>query len=318
MSPIISVIVPVYNTAVYLKQCVDSVLAQDFHDWELLLIDDGSADGSAEICKSYAERDNRIKVISQENAGPSVARNNGIGVARGGYLFFLDSDDVLSCDALSHLYRVVKECGVDIAVGRHVFADNYDFIRTSGRYRLKVYNAEKMISNVLYQKQDFDSSVCWKLYKAELFKGLKFSRRYEDLDIFYRLYERAGNIAVSDQIIYFYRKHPDSFINSWSDGRLDVLSVADNIVSYVAGRYSLLKRAALHRQFSAYFNIYIGLNLNEPGRSVEADGCFSMIKKLRTGVLFDRHSRLKNRIGALASYLGNNFLIRLAKWASKY
>lgn len=318
MSPIISVIVPVYNTAVYLKQCVDSVLAQDFHDWELLLVDDGSTDGSAEICKSYAERDNRIKVISQQNAGPSVARNNGIGVARGGYLFFLDSDDVLRCDALSHLYLVVKECGVDIAVGRHVFADNYDFRRPSGRYRLKVYNAGKMISNVLYQKSNFDSSVCWKLYKAELFKGMKFSRRYEDLDIFYRLYERAGTIAVSDQIIYFYRKHPASFINSWSEGRYDILAVVDNIVDYVSDKFPSLIKPARHRQFSAYFNVYLGLKQNDPGRIAEADRCLSMIKKLRLGILFDPHSRLKNRIGALASYLGNNFLIRLAKWASKY
>ncbi|MDT6814838.1 glycosyltransferase, partial [Enterococcus faecium] len=94
----ISIIVPVYKVEKYLRKCVDSILAQTFTDFEVILVDDGSPDNSGKICDEYAEKDNRVRVIHKENGGLSSARNAGIDVARGKYLGFVDSDDYIDED----------------------------------------------------------------------------------------------------------------------------------------------------------------------------------------------------------------------------
>ena len=98
--PTISVIVPVYRVEKYIRRCVDSILAQSFRDYELILVDDGSPDYSGAICDEYATRDPRIRVIHKENGGLSSARNVGIDAASGEYLFFMDSDDIIHPDTL--------------------------------------------------------------------------------------------------------------------------------------------------------------------------------------------------------------------------
>ena len=105
--PIISVIVPVYNTEKYLSRCIDSILAQTFTDLELILVDDGSTDNSGNICDEYAAKDKRIRVIHQNNCGQGYARNAGLNVARGDYIGFLDPDDLISKDMFSHLIEMV-------------------------------------------------------------------------------------------------------------------------------------------------------------------------------------------------------------------
>ena len=93
MSPFFSIIIPVYNVAPYLRECLDSVLAQTFTDWEAICVDDGSTDGSGAILDEYAAKDNRFRVFHQKNAGVSVARNNGLMLASGEWIWFVDSDD---------------------------------------------------------------------------------------------------------------------------------------------------------------------------------------------------------------------------------
>ena len=102
-NPTVSIIVPVYNAAETLRRCVDSVLKQDYTDFELLLVDDGSRDGSGAICDAYAARDPRVRVIHKENAGVSAARNDALDQAQGTFLQFLDSDDWLTPDATKQL-----------------------------------------------------------------------------------------------------------------------------------------------------------------------------------------------------------------------
>lgn len=118
--PTVSVIVPVYNVASYLDQCIDSVLEQTLIDLELLLIDDGSTDKSSDICDDYARRDARVRVVHQPNAGLSAARNAGIGIARGRYTAFLDSDDWLDLDTLSQAYEAAKRFGADVVMWAYV------------------------------------------------------------------------------------------------------------------------------------------------------------------------------------------------------
>lgn len=100
MAPLFSIVVPVYNTAEYIEQCVRSILLQDFTFFELILVDDGSTDGSSILCDEFASKDARVKVVHQENSGVSVARNRGLDVAIGRYVWFCDSDDWIEPGAL--------------------------------------------------------------------------------------------------------------------------------------------------------------------------------------------------------------------------
>ena len=116
--PKVSVVIPVYNTAPYLRQCLDSVLAQTLREIELICVDDGSTDGSAAILKEYASKSpvscTSINILTQENAGQSVARNIGTAHARGKYIYYLDNDDALHPHALERLYQVAEALRLDI------------------------------------------------------------------------------------------------------------------------------------------------------------------------------------------------------------
>jgi len=119
-APAISVIIPVYNVAAYLNQCVDSVLAQTLEDFELLLVDDGSTDASPAICDAYAARDNRVRVVHQPNRGASAARNTGLDLAHGAFITFLDSDDWLDAETLDVTHTAATLSGVDVVLWPYV------------------------------------------------------------------------------------------------------------------------------------------------------------------------------------------------------
>ena len=116
--PLISVIIPVYNVAPYLKRCLDSVAAQTWENLEVWLVDDGSTDGSLALCEARAEQDSRFRVLRQANAGVSAARNRGMDHAAGQYLQFVDGDDFLPPDATENLARTAAATGADLVVGR--------------------------------------------------------------------------------------------------------------------------------------------------------------------------------------------------------
>ena len=112
MDPLVSIIVPVYNVKPYLNRCVDSILGQEYRDFELILVDDGSRDMSGSICDAYAKTDERVVVIHKENSGVSDTRNQGIERAKGTYLQFVDSDDWLTPDATKLMVRAAEEHGI--------------------------------------------------------------------------------------------------------------------------------------------------------------------------------------------------------------
>lgn len=127
--PKISIIVPVYKVENYLSQCVDSILNQTFADWECILVDDGSPDGSGVICDEYAQKDARIHVIHKENRGVSAARNTGLSAAQGEYIYFIDSDDYVEREALELLLSKAKQSEADIMV--HGIVNDYIYKHSS-------------------------------------------------------------------------------------------------------------------------------------------------------------------------------------------
>lgn len=169
MNPMVSIIVPIYNTEQYLRRCVDSILNQEYTDFELLLIDDGSRDDSGKICDEYAQKDERVRVIHKENSGVSDSRNCALDLAKGKYIQFLDSDDWITPDATRLFVRSAEEYHCDMVIS--------DFYRVSGE-RLSskgdieedgVLTQEEFAAHMMENPADFYYGVLWnKLYRREI------------------------------------------------------------------------------------------------------------------------------------------------------
>ena len=310
----ISVIMPVYNAGKYLKETIASVFSQSYKDWELILIDDGSADGSGIICDEEA-RDNPGKIISihKANGGVSSARNVGLEACRGDFVFFMDADDLLPGDALQNLADVQAATGAGIVCG----AIEKIKAEIPAKPRLchsisEVYSSEEAICEALYQRK-INNSMSGKLFAKSLWTRLRFKedRWYEDLDIFYKLFLDAQNIAVTKCVCYYYVQHAESYIHNFSLGRADMLTVTADMVKYMEENYPQLLPAAKSRQLSANFNMLMLLAANRE-KIVQEDReradalvaeCREKIKSLRREVLFNRASNLKNKVGVIATYL---------------
>ena len=167
--PTVSIIVPVYNARQTIRRCVDSVLRQDFPDFELLLVDDGSTDGSGALCDEYARRDPRVRVMHRENGGVSAARNDALDRARGVFLQFLDSDDWLTPDAAKLLVRTAREHSCDLVIA--------DFYRVSGDWvshkggidDTAVMSREVFASHMMENPAAYYYGVLWnKLYRRDI------------------------------------------------------------------------------------------------------------------------------------------------------
>lgn len=301
----ISVIVPIYNGGGWLRPALESLRGQSFKDFEVIMVNDGSTDGSEEVCKEFCDMDSRYRLVAQPNSGVSAARNLGIEMAKGDWIAFMDADDVMPPDALEILMSNALESGAGIVAG--------DYLRCvpskmpTGKEASVTVNSDTAIMIGLYQKKILNNP--WgMLFHSSVFKGerpLRFRKcRYEDLDLFYQAFERVDNVCIIDRIVYFYRDTPGSFINKWSDARLDVLDVTDRIVSHMKGRSPKLYKAALDRRFSAHFNILLELIRNRINNPYQQERCYKIIKEQRFSELTDGNVRLKNKLGALVSYLG--------------
>ncbi len=216
MRDLISVIVPVYNSEKYLNRCVDSILAQTFTDLEVILADDGSTDGSGEICDAYADMDDRVVVLHKANGGLSDARNAGLDIASGDYIGFVDSDDYIEPDMYERLYNVLTEHGADISVcSRHMEYEpegrSVSWAKEKSLMDLTAEQAMKMmISN-----SDFNVAVWDKLYKAELFSDIRFpvGKLYEDNYVTVQVFHKSSLISYLPVPLYHYVQRPESLMN---------------------------------------------------------------------------------------------------------
>lgn len=301
----ISVIVPVYNAGEWLRDALTSLQGQTYADFEAILVDDGSTDGSADICRDFCGHDGRFRLLSQRNAGVSAARNAALDTARGEWIAFMDADDAMPADALEILMRHAKESEAGIVAGEYV--RKIQKHQPKGQGRSVTVPSDTAILIGLYQTRILNSP-CGVLYRASVFNGehkLRFRLcRYEDLDIFYQAFEQTDKVCLLDRTVYFYRDTPGSFINSWSEARLDVLDVTDRMEEHMRHRSPALLRAAQDRRFSAHFNMLVEMSRHGIDNPGQTQRCLSVIKELRRKELMDGKVRLKNKLGALISYLG--------------
>lgn len=232
-SPLISIIVPVYQVKEYIGECVESLLDQTYTNLEILLVDDGSTDGSGEICDRYADHDSRIRVVHQENQGPSVARNAGLDLMRGEYAAFVDSDDVVLPDFIEILYRLAKEYQADIAACAYIKCQTekipcvYNKLSHVGNRKSKdvvpedknaIYMTSKQMLRQWHGKYKKWETVAWnKLYRKSIFDTGKAGkirfptgRKLEDVLTSHLIAANAEQIVLTMRELYLYRIRPGS------------------------------------------------------------------------------------------------------------
>ena len=215
----ISVIVPIYNIERYLRQCIDSILAQTYQNLEILLIDDGSPDNCGKICEDYARIDSRIKVFHTKNLGLSAARNMGLRNASGEYIGFVDSDDWIEPDMFKTLLRLLEETGADISVCE-MWRECLKYRYAAKSVRNAVYTGTDAIKSlVIYGTHDY----AWnKLYKRECWTNIFFppGHTFEDVATLYKVVLNAHSVSCTSKLLYHYRKRRGSIVYDYSMGNL--------------------------------------------------------------------------------------------------
>ncbi len=216
---LISIIVPIYNVEKYLRQCLDSIMNQTYQKFECLLINDGSSDNSAEICREYVSKDSRFKYFEKENGGVSSARNLGIECSRGAYITFIDSDDWVESDYLEVLYRALLEEQADIAISTYKqfnMDDNCYYLHSYQRgYDRKVFTNAELVDSLplLYRYDSTYNFVSCKLVSREILKYIRFnlSTSYgEDMEFWNKVFLISKKIVYVNKDTYIYRTTHDN------------------------------------------------------------------------------------------------------------
>lgn len=315
--PLISVIVPVYNVEKYVGKCVDSILNQSYKNLDIILVDDGSTDRSGEICDDYAHHNANIRVIHQSNGGLSAARNAGLDVMTGEYVTFVDSDDMIHRECITTLYRYIETERAEISTISAIDIEDDDVCPTTApRGELKVfYSGVEAVESMLFQQRFIDNSAWGKLYKASFFETHRFpvGILYEDLATIPYVCLEAKCIATSATPLYFYRKRETSILGSFSLKRSDVLDVVDDLVKFMGQHHKELIDAACSRKFSANMNILWLMSATGIKDDAIVARCWENIKQLRKMTLINPRVRMKNKLGALTSIFGFDFLMIVLK-----
>lgn len=269
MNKTISVIVPVYNVASYLPQCLESILNQDYGDLQVILIDDGSTDDSGAICDRFAVRDSRIQVIHQKNGGAASAKNAGLRVATGKYLSFVDSDDYLEPDVYGFLVKTLEETRADAVQG--AFQEVY-----RSRREVRPLKPETLegFDYLLRFPKDFSCALLWnKLYRREIFNGVFFEEghKIDDEYFTYQGFLQPRRVVCTDRVIYNYRKRASSVMASPESAEQRILDCLDSI----AKRRQKVRTSVpqLSRAFDEnYLDVlwYLSCNPGSTERSLEA------------------------------------------------
>ena len=247
-NPEISIIVPVYKTEKYLNECIDSILAQTFTDFEVILVDDGSPDNCPALCDAAAAKDSRIRVVHQANKGLSGARNAGIEIARGNWFSFIDSDDTVDKTFCEKLYRAATESGAELA------ACNMLFLEADGS--LSGYQEHPLRDEVISQDEAFHRirlapliQAATRLHRRELFETLRFpvGKNYEDAFTTPAVYEQVTKAACVGETLYHYRLNPQGIMR----GKVGLKNLNE-----IDANYGLLQCALRHGKTDTAYLLY--------------------------------------------------------------
>lgn len=329
--PLVSVIIPVYNVEKYLRQCVDSVIAQSYFYLDIVLVDDGSSDSSPAICDEYAECDARVRAFHKENGGLSDARNFGLKCARGAWISFIDSDDYVSPVFIEALLEAAVSCNCEISsipFGKqfkdgepcvlvdvlHPVAPNDSRSSRASCCFCPVVPAKPLASPcvqrlMLYQA--LDTGAPWRLYKREALGDNPFPKGlyYEDLASVYKIIRNVSEIAVFSGDIYAYRMRKDSIIRQEYRHikAKSALQISGQLYRDICSWYPELADAAASRCFSVcrmvFAQVPTGAAKTEETENDRAE-LWDVLKRFRWTVLRDPSARKRERLAAFIACMG--------------
>ena len=314
MEKLISVIVPVYNVEAYLRRCVDSLVTQTYQNLEILLVDDGSQDGSGAICDEYAARDPRVRVIHKRNGGLSSARNIAIDQAKGEYLTFVDSDDWLEADACRVLADGLERYGAGIACIGNWNVDSETGEKTLGvcPEREECLTGEEMAGRI-FTWDGCDSAACDKIYRRELFRERRYpeGRVCEDVPVTYLLALDAGRTVLLNQPLYNYFQRPGSISNAaLSDKSFHYSQHTAGIYAYIREHNPNILPQAEFLRVRSLASTLLMLELADPeGRRTYAGQYRQLRRDLRKHLPFvlksprlDKRERLRDILLMMGAY----------------
>lgn len=314
---LVTVIVPVYNGKKYLSEALRSVICQSYQNLEILVIDDGSTDGSAEICDQFAAQDKRIQVIHQENKGLSAARNAGIEIMTGQALMFLDADDAFHPNIVQMLVETMNREKADIVLCKF---SNY---RDSGEMKLEDLDHKQGIPAAQEGAYDriralqaladiqINISVWNKLYRKELWNSVRFpnGHLFEDLEVSYQIFQLVGKVYALDRKLYLHRLCDGSITVNWSEAKINDFELAYN-------------------HFNAYISSHIPdiftekqLNKNRQFQLNTMMACFIDLSRSRSQSGKPFRNELKKRIIDFAAHTGikqYSFKTKAAYWLLRF
>lgn len=221
MSLMFSVIIPVYCAEDYLKECLDSIIHQSYSDYEVILVDDGSTDGSPSICDDYCKQDSRFRVIHQNNGGVQSARKTGISVANGTYIVSVDADDWISLDYLERMAHIIETDHPDVILCGHYKASGKELNKCPLQYRKGLYGREDIERDILTRLLDdeyghsFALSLWAKAIRASIQRNYQMLLDEkitlgEDIACMAPCIANANSLYIIDECLYYYRQNPDS------------------------------------------------------------------------------------------------------------
>ena len=237
---LISVIIPVYNVSNYLAQCLESVLGQTYTNLQIICVDDGSTDGSGEICDFYAKKDSRLHVIHQKNAGAGAARNIGLSFAEGDFIGFVDSDDYIAPEMYRSLLNALTQTESDIAASNTVEVFQNRIVKCDSNGDIHCFSGMELLKRTSEHWKYY--IMVNKLFRRELVQGIKFPEGniIDDGFYTYQIIAKARKVAWIERDLYYYRQRSSSVMNlAIYAGRryLDTISLVKQKLEYVKCNY---------------------------------------------------------------------------------
>lgn len=238
MKQLVSIIIPIYNVEKYLEQCIKSLINQTYRNLEIILINDGSIDESANICEKYKEQDNRIVFINKNNDGAASAKNEGLKVAKGDYITFVDSDDFIELDMIEYMVNTIKKYNSDI-----VQCNFTNLYKNTEKFKQDKIIEQKITSKDFLELflTKWDSSLFWnKLFKREVIENIFFTegRCIDDEFFTYKCVINSKSIVTSNKIVYNYRMRKSGVMKSESSQK----QILKDRVDYLYERYELVRK----------------------------------------------------------------------------
>lgn len=308
---LISIIIPIYNVEEYIEECLESIQKQTYTNIEVILVDDGSMDNSVAIAQCKFLDDDRFKLIHQENAGISVARNNGISNSKGKYIVFVDSDDWVSPDYIEYLYYLIKKYNVKLSTCAHqslprnstprIINDPQDYLISTKDYFRRLGDKEL----------PFQLGVApWgRMYERSLFKNIRYpdGKLFEDSATTYKLYLCAGTTAIGEDIKYLYFQNKDSIVQKeFSKTRFQFLESEKEMKEDLEKRYPEIKKSLSRRYQYALMNTLAHIVVSPNSEEFRKEQLQLKIKILDNFMnkLLDTKNSKKDLVGLITLRIG--------------